>query len=111
MHGYTKLVPPIIIPNTDVTGVRIHGMFRAIYVFNIYNNCENNGSLDVVGEFMRRNEIRAEARTGAKEEIIWLGNFNRHHPMWDEERNAHLFTKAALEAVQPLLDMLSDHDM
>ena len=31
--------------------------------------------------------------------------------MWDEERNTHLFTKATLEAAQPLIDMISIHDM
>ena len=40
------------IESTDVTGVRIHGTFWAICVFNIYNDSENNSSLDVVGEFM-----------------------------------------------------------
>ena len=48
---------------------------------------------------------------GEKVKVIWLRDFNRHHPMWDEERNAHLFTRAVLEAVQPLLDMVSTHDM
>ena len=48
---------------------------------------------------------------GERGKTIWLGDFNRHHPMWDEERNTHLFTKAALEAAQPLLDMISRYDM
>ena len=45
------------------------------------------------------------------ENFIWLGDFNRHHPLWDKERNAHLFTKAALEATQPLLDLINIYDM
>ena len=60
---------------------------------------------------MRRRENRLEARNGLGDKVIWLGDFNRHHPLWDEERNAHLFTKAALEAAQPLIDMISKHDM
>ena len=31
--------------------------------------------------------------------------------MWDEERNAHLFTKDTLEATQLLLDMISEFDL
>ena len=62
---------------------------------------------------MRGRRIRLGGRDGMREEegYIWLGDFNRHHPIWDKERNAHLFTKAALEAAQPLLDMISNHNM
>ena len=62
---------------------------------------------------MKGKRIRRGGRTktGEKEEVIWLGDFNRHHPIWDEERNMHLFTKTALEAAQPLLDMISNYDM
>ena len=60
---------------------------------------------------MRRKYHGAEVRTNTREKIIWLGDFNRHHPLWDEERNAHMFTKAALEAAQPLINMISIHYM
>ncbi|KAG2070544.1 hypothetical protein BDR04DRAFT_1018620, partial [Suillus decipiens] len=30
--------------------------------------------------------------------IIWLGNFNQHHPMWELTSNSHLFTAANLNA-------------
>ena len=99
----------------DITGVHLHGPFGSICVINIYNDCENNGSLEVVEEYMRRKEGRGEVgdrgRSGKKESVIWLGDFNRHHPLWDEERNTHLFTKNALEATQPLLDMISEYDL
>lgn len=55
-------------------------------------------------EFMRGRNARA--REGENEQFIWLGDFNRHHPIWDEERNAHLFTRGALDAAQPLLDLI-----
>lgn len=40
-----------------------------------------------------------------------MGDFNRHHPCWDEERNAHLFTKSNLEQAQVVLDLVADNDM
>ena len=43
--------------------------------------------------------------------MIWLGDFNRHHLLWDEERNSHLFTSNNLDAAQILLDLLTDYDM
>ena len=35
--------------------------------------------------------------------IIWCGDFNRHHAMWDKERNHHLFTVSALLAANELI--------
>ncbi len=43
--------------------------------------------------------------------MVWCGNFNRHHPLWDEERNHHLFTAATLWAANSLLEKLADHGM
>ena len=40
-----------------------------------------------------------------------MGDFNRHHPLWDEPRNAHLFTRDNLNLTQPLLNMLERHNM
>ncbi|GBE85285.1 RNA-directed DNA polymerase from mobile element jockey [Sparassis crispa] len=43
--------------------------------------------------------------------MIWAGDFNRHHFMWDEERNHHLFTREALSQSQPLLDNITAFDL
>src|SRR6266481_3703192 len=43
--------------------------------------------------------------------MIWCGNFNRHHPLWDEERNNHLFTASAALAVQLLMSLIEDYNM
>jgi len=43
--------------------------------------------------------------------MMWLGDFNRHHPFWDEERNDHLFMMAALVSSQKILDLLADYSM
>ena len=97
--------------SNNVTGVCLHGQFGVIHILNIYNNCENNRSLRVVEDYMRGRGGRAMDGDGEKEKVIWLGDFNRHHLVWDEERNTHLFTRAALEVAQPLLNMVSFHDM
>ena len=97
--------------SNDVTGVQIHRTYGTICITNIYNDCANNGSLAVVEEFMRRREERARSGTRGRESVIWLGDFNRHHPIWDEERNSHLFIRVALEVSQPLLDLISKYNM
>lgn len=93
--------------------MHLHDNFRAINIINIYNDCRNNDSLKVLQEFMRGRRTRYGSRdkTRERKEVIWLGYFNWHHPIWDKERNAHLFTKTALEATQPLLDMISNYNM
>ena len=39
------------------------------------------------------------------------GDFNCHHPLWDEEHNHHLFTAAALVDSNRLLEIVADHNM
>jgi len=93
----------------DVTGVRLHGEFRTICIINIYNNCQHNESLEAVKEYMRK---RAREKTEEENKrYIWLGDFNHHHLLWDEERNTHLFTRPAMEATQPLLNMITRYNM
>ena len=43
--------------------------------------------------------------------MIWLGDFNRHHPLWEEERNLHLLTEMYLNAAEPLLHLLAEYGM
>ncbi|KNZ80707.1 hypothetical protein J132_04796 [Termitomyces sp. J132] len=41
--------------------------------------------------------------------MLWLGNFNRHHPLWEPVDNHHL--NSPKDFIQPLLDMLTAYDM
>jgi hypothetical protein len=43
--------------------------------------------------------------------IILLGDFNRHHPLWEEPRNQRRFTEARLTAAEPLLEILFMRDL
>ena len=100
---------PIPIDSPDVTAIQLQGDFSTIHVINIYNDCKHNDSLTAVKNYLR--EPWAHECTQLPLSFIWLGDFNRHHPLWDEERNNHLFTNAALALTQPLLSMLSRHNM
>ena len=42
---------------------------------------------------------------------ILAGDFNRHHPLWEENRNHHMFTKRNLDAAQRIIDVTSSHDL
>jgi hypothetical protein len=41
--------------------------------------------------------------------MIWLGDFNRHHPLWELEANRCL--NSPEQAIDPLLDLLHNFDM
>ena len=43
--------------------------------------------------------------------MMWCRDFNRHHPLWDKERNSHLLTAGASTTTQPLITLLEDFNM
>ena len=58
-----------------------------------------------------RKIVRDDDEDGPEHRVIWLGDFNRHHPLWDDERNTHLFTEKALDQAEELINLLSIYDM
>ena len=52
--------------------------------------CKHPRSMRAVKHFINSAEgRRTRGRNGAD---IWVGDFNRHYPMWDDLKNGHLFT-------------------
>lgn len=43
--------------------------------------------------------------------MIWLEDFNRHHPLWDNDSNHRLFTSEALARAEILVDLVTEWDM
>lgn len=43
--------------------------------------------------------------------MLWAGDFNRHHPMWDRDEDLHLFTAQYQRPAKKLIAMLADHNM
>ena len=96
-------------PSADVVIIRIKTASGLVTIFNIYNDCTHDHTLDELGCFMVAQLARI--RPTEDDHMLWLGDFNRHHPLWDKEWNNHLFTTAALELAQKLLDLLADYGM
>ena len=69
----------------------------------------HNRTLEELNQFLTQNITKV--CPSQEDHMFWLGDFNRHHPMWDKEQNSHLFTTATLDSVQKLLDLLSDFRM
>jgi len=43
--------------------------------------------------------------------MLWAGDFNRHHPLWDRDEDIHLFTGQATRRAEGLIRLLADHEM
>ncbi|KAL7277809.1 hypothetical protein ACG7TL_002174 [Trametes sanguinea] len=89
---------PVNLPSPDVTAISIITGDSTVHLFNLYVDGSHDRAIHA------SNRAVARLRTGPSDHLIWLGDFNRHHPLWDEARNHHLFTPASLERAQVLLD-------
>ena len=80
-----------------------------ISILNIYNDGDHSNSLHTIRRTLAEDARHTWIINPAK--MIWIGDFNRHHPLWDEECNSYLFTTNNLTASQILLDLLADFNM
>ncbi|KIN94669.1 hypothetical protein M404DRAFT_83027, partial [Pisolithus tinctorius Marx 270] len=96
-------------PSPDVVVTRIRTSKGIYTLFNVYNDCTHDRTVEAMGSFLADN-IR-NIRPTEDDQMIWLGDFNRHHPLWDEDRNHHLFTTTALTSAQKLLELTADYAM
>jgi hypothetical protein len=93
--------------HSDVTAVRFKGDNGYLSIFNIYNEITNNDTLACLDLFLDLNAPLV--RPSNSDCVLWLGDFNRHHPMWEEDTNEHLFEPE--EYISPLIDLLYKNDM
>ncbi|KAG5724052.1 hypothetical protein E4T56_gene4497 [Termitomyces sp. T112] len=73
----------------------------------MYNNCMHNEVLVSLSSFL--SSSLHLACPSPEDHMIWLGDFNWHHPLWELPCNWHL--NSLREFIQPLLDLLADHAM
>jgi hypothetical protein len=79
-----------------------------IHIYNIYIDITHDETLTTLeNHFTSENTLGSNATNS----ILLMGDLNRHHPMWDEPRNQHLFTATNLRAAQPLLELLVTYDL
>jgi hypothetical protein len=43
--------------------------------------------------------------------MVWAGDFNRHHPLWDRDEDTHLFTRTATRQADDLITLLAEFGM
>lgn len=105
----TKGWTQIPIDSPDITAIQLENKDFTLRIYNIYNDGMHSRNLTVLDQAMRTPVATTDTHNPVH--AIWMGDFNRHHLMWDEARNHHLFTTANLDEAQKLLDMLVAHNM
>ena len=93
--------------HSDVTAVRFKGTNGFLSVFNIYNEITNNETITCLDSFLTCNaHLICPLPLDC---VLWLGDFNHHHPMWEDETNERLFK--AEEYQSPLIKLLYRNEM
>jgi ribonuclease HI len=98
----------IDIDSSDVSAVKIENVWGTLTIYNIYNDCEHDRTIDLLREITGPISNEAQNPGSVKDHVIWVGDFNRHHPLWDDPADDRLFTPEALEKAQKLIDAVSD---
>ena len=81
-----------------------------VLIINIYNDTEQQQALHQSIQ-MIWNRVCTSGSATQMQQIIRLGKFNLQHPIWDKERNAHLFTRVNLVKSQVLIDAAAEFDI
>ena len=95
--------------SNDITAIQLKGPYGKLAIFNIYNDCTHTRNETILANFVRRHS-NILTRT-ENHHMIWAGDFNRHHPLWDRDEDTHLFTRQATRDAEGLIRLLADHDM
>ena len=98
----TETYTALTIPSGDITATWLKGDFGQCTIFNIYNDCTNNNTIHSLSNY-----LTAHAHTITPEltnHMLWCGDFNHHHPLWEEEYNKHLFSSP--DMINPLINLV-----
>lgn len=109
----------IPVDSLDIVAIRIKGEDSNLNIYNIYNACEHSGTILKLCQHLHQQETQFEETQqchnpqGMTENDgdLWLGDFNRHHPMWDKAEDSRLFTQAAITNAGILLNLPADYSM
>ena len=95
-------------PSGDVTVIQINGPWGELTIYNVYNDCNNNDTIHKLGRHNQDQETDPRRNTNSTKHILWLGDFNRHHPHWDDPSDTRLFTKLAMSNAEILISAVAD---
>ena len=99
----------------DMVAIQLSGPYGTVSILNIYNSQHHDLTLrmadDSIHELLNVPTDDNSQHDNDANYLIWAGDFNRHHPMWDEERNVQLFTNRNIDEAQTLIDIINDNGL
>ena len=95
-------------PSGDVTAIQLTGDWGKLTIFNVYNDCEHNRTTALLSKFHCEHADQLEKADQGSAHVIWLGDFNRHHPHWDSHDDTRLFTREAIKAAKALIEATAE---
>ena len=103
----------IDIPDTnDLVAIQFSGPYGSTTIINIYNNRNHSDTLTIADIALSRITLTPLPNPLIHNHyIIWAGDFNHHHPRWDEERNGQLFTTKNMDEAEILINIADEHGL
>jgi len=95
-------------PSADVVVIQLYGEWGKVTIANVYNDCNNDDTICLPTEFHNRNQAAVYQANIGTAHILWVGDFNRHYPYWDNPRDDRLFTNEATAAAKKLIEAIAD---
>lgn len=92
------------VQSPDVSALSIATAKGQLLIINVYNDQSHQDTIEVI----RLAICNARQNGPCFDHTLWAGDFNRHHPQWEDDSNTQFFTLSYLKAAQPLLDAITD---
>ena len=95
-------------PSGDVTVTQFTGAWGKLTLFNIYNEGNSSTTINMLTKFHKDNNTIIGMEEHTSVHLIWLGDFNRHHPYWDDPNDDRLFTREVIGAAETLIKAVAE---
>ena len=95
-------------PSCDVVAIQVKGEWGKLILFNVYNDCNNDETIRLLTNYHRENQTETAQTRNNVTHLLWVRDFNRHHPYWDNPSDIRLFTNDATEAAEKLIEAVAD---
>ena len=95
-------------PSNNVVAIQFKGEWGKLTIINIYNDCHSDETVHLLSDFHYRNQTTQAQSSNGTAHTLWVGDFNRHHPCWDDPSDGRLFTNEAIEVAEKLIEVIAD---
>jgi hypothetical protein len=88
--------------------IQVKGDWGTIEILNIYNDGNNNETVTKLTKHHSNTNKEPNQQMNGSKHTLWLGDFNRHHPCWDNPGDIRLFTREAIKEAETLIEAVAE---